>query len=942
MLLYDKLYIDVMKIFGLYSTKQNNLLYILHKNLNNNSFYTCDNKQIIRIDDISYMPSEYNKKPIIKFHPFNGLQESCSHLIIDDSIHLYLRNLTYDIFKKIITIKDGTSTNHTLNSAQIATLETPTINTKYKLYNLFNILTSTSFSKNLISFEINFNSTLKDAKINFKYSLYEMLKSIKNNMIFGIHLEDHEIELFKQIYKNYIIIIINDLFKETVKIPEKSNQHSNFYILLRIRLMLEEIYWKKYNISFISLFKKKLPKYKKMLSNLNYYNQYDVFTNFDSIYTEEDRKFDQKAYQSEIQIRKESEPNWTLLKGDIVGKNKQLPVANKDEYIVHLINDFGQLIKYNYKQYQDKIIKFNTELLVQNYEDNYQQFKNNQKWQEIFNLQNMVLNILENNGGGLWYDTRISKYCFRSKLNADIAEVNSDKLGDLLTRALQKKITSYLNHDNLQNDYAIEIILVSKLKGIDKHLLGTKEKADNTIKVLLFKDEIQTIDSDVFDVKNNEFFQNSTTDLFFTRNRFIANKHLLKRYPQNQAIIPYNREQTFIEKFIYYLVKENQELSDYIINWLAYYFQNLQKSKTALVLLGEKELTKDIFWNIIIKEIFSKQYCTTIDDKECDTTLVSDIAKDKLFFHIGDIDTADTDFDDETLALIIKYLLIRPSVTTDANEEIDIHGQILITAANPAPYLKKVLSKCTVVEVNNIDTIMEKVDVEDEGELEDKINIDLNNFVDLLSSYNVISENAECRIDTEARETLKGNKSSNVDKDEIEQNVDDFIQAIKDRDVKYFEKVEGTKDKKGNDIYEQLKYAFNKGYFISQDLYLYYNAINELPFKTNKPLTDRLKVKDEMFKQEVKTLKISTENGEEKVLFQSYKTPKETGGKELYKIDDYIQAKDINIPDGATVTTSQSESKIKEFTFTSEDEEEKCIQRTKEYKDKNKKEKEQK
>ena len=936
-------YQNVMAFLGLKSIKQNNLLHILNKNLKNDYMYTCDNKQMIRIDD---MHLYYNQKPIIVFHPLTKLKESCSHLLIDDSIHLYLRNLTFNIFRKIITTKDGTIVTYITNAfdtPQLDNLSNPTKNTKFKFYNLFNILSATSFSKNLISFEIDFTNSPKSAKVNFKYPLYDMLSTIHNNTIFGIHLEDDEIKLFKQIYENYIISKIDDLFKEPIEIPTQSDHYPQFYTLMTIKLMLEEFYWKNYDICFIFNFKNKIKIYKDMLSNLNHYTQYDEFTKFDNIYTEKDQELDQEAYKNELKIRQETEPNWLLLKDDEMGKNKQQLVVIENNNIGQVVDSFGNFLgSYNIKQYNNAINRLNTDMLVQNHKDNYQLWKNDQEWKEIFYLQNLVLDILKTNGGALWYDTRIKKYCFRSKLNGSISEVDSKELGDLLTRALKEKIIHYKNNNKYDVlDYAMEIVLVSKLKGINNQKLSINEKSNDIIKILLFENEIKTIDDDVFKVDmNNEFFKNDN-DSFFTRNRFVPNDYLIKRYQQDQLIATASTEQTFIENFIYHLVKENQELSDYIINWLAYYFQNLQKSKTALVLLGEQEVTKDIFWNIIIKEIFSKQYCTTIDDKECDTTLVSEIAKDKLFFHIGDIDDPDTMFDDETLALIIKDLLIKPSVTTDTNEEIYIHGQILITAKNPAPYLKKVLSKCTVIEINNIDTIMQKLDVEDEAELEDAIYSDLNNFTDRLVNYKIISENALTKVDTEARQILKGNESSNVNKDDINKRLDDFIQAIKDKDTDYFEKVYGTKDKKGGDVYEHLKYAFNKddGYFIGQDMYLYYNAINELPFKTNKPLMDRLKIKDKMFRQEVKVLKILTKDGKKDVLFSIPSGGKETGNKDLYRIADYKLAEDIKIPDGATVISSQE--KLDKFTFTSKSEEEKCIQRSKEYKDKKKKEKEQ-
>jgi hypothetical protein len=880
---------------------------------------------------------------MIPFHPLTSLKESCSHLLIDDSVHLYLRNLTSNIFVKIITTKDRTIDPNIINmfdTNQLNNLLNPNKNTKYKFNNLFNIVSATSFSKNLISFEIDFTNSPQSAKVNFKYPLYDILNTIQNNTIFGIYLEDNEIRLFKQIYENYIIDIIDNLFKEPIKILKESNHYSKFYILATIKLILEETYLEKYNISFIFSLKSRIERYKDMLSNLNQYTSYNEFTNFDYIDTENSQKIDQEAYKNEIQIRQASEPNWLLLKGDKMGNRKKQVAVIKNDNIGHTLDKFGFLIEYDLEQYQNKIRKFNAGIIAQEYENNYQIWKNNQKWNKIFYWQNLVLYILENNGGGLWYDTRINKYCFRSKLNASTINVDNNELGNLLTRALREKITTHLNQNNRADlsNYAIEIVLVFKLKSLNKQTLNINEKADNVIKILLFENAIHTIDDDVFDINNNDiYFQQDDTDFLYTRNRFVPNQYLEKRYLNKKLRNTSKVEKTVTEDFIFHLTRENQELFDYIMNWLAYYFQYLQKTKTALVLLGEQEVTQGIFWNIIIQEIFSQQYCTTINDKEHGTDSVYSIAKDTLFFHIGDIIGVDTKFDDNTLALIIKEFLIKPSVITDANAVIDIHGQMIITAKNPAPYLKKVLSKCTVIEVNNIDTIIKNLHLEDESELEDMILNDLHNFTDKLLQYEVIIDKALTKIDTEARQILKSNKSSNIDSEDIDKKLDAFIQAIKDKEIDYFKKVKDG----DNIIYEHLKNAFTKdeGYFINQYLFDCYNSIYaNQPFKNKKQFMNKLKGKDDMFKQEVKIFKILDKKGKEKVLFQSYKTSKETGNKELYKIKDYKLASDIIIPNEATILSSQEN--ITKFTFENNEDIDRCIERTKKYRAEKVKEKE--
>jgi hypothetical protein len=476
---------------------------------------------------------------------------------------------------------------------------------------------------------------------------------------------------------------------------------------------------------------------------------------------------------------------------------------------------------------------------------------------------------------------------------------------------------------------------VHKLNGIHNQKLKQSERASNVIKILLFENEIPTIDDDRFDVQSFLEFSKDEGDFFYTRNRFVTTKYFLEpssldhctllnnKIPYD-AFFTYNNEKylfetkqetsyygrsSFIEDFVFYLVDEDIPSYYYLMNWLACFFNTRQKSGTALVLLGDQEVTQNILWKKIIQEIFGIQYCITINDEECSSASSFDIAKDKLFFHIGDTNNPATKFDDETLYKLVKELLVKQSITRlneeDKQEEITIHGQMIITAKNPAPYVKRALSKCTVIKVNDMDTIIQKLGVPDELILEDKIHKDLENFSGILRFFHLNHELTKYAMDTNDRKEISGNKTSNINKEDVEKDIDAFITAIKTKDLKYFEKVKELED---GVIYEHLKSAFTKdeGYFIGQDLLHYYNATHEQKFENKKHLMDKLKEKDEMFTQEVKTLKVLTAEQNEEVLFQATKTTKETGNKELYKIIDYTMAHGITIPYGSIVISSQT------------------------------------
>jgi len=337
---------------------------------------------------------------------------------------------------------------------------------------------------------------------------------------------------------------------------------------------------------------------------------------------------------------------------------------------------------------------------------------------------------------------------------------------------------------------------------------------------------------------------------------------------------------------------------------------NLYNSGTALVLLGNIELTKNVFWDKIITKIFGLKYCITINDDECKSNSLFEIAKEKLFFHIEDIKNANTIFDDNTMSIIVKDLLVKSNLLKlnkeREEESIDIYGQTLITTENPYPYIKRSMSRCTIIETNDLETILKKLSIQDEAMLEEMIDLNLYHFAEILRDFPYNDEYARYALNTDIRKKIIKDTQSNVNKVDIEEHINSFIQAIKDKDIDFFENVKSLDD---GSIYSHLVSAFEDGYFIGQDLYKYYNAIFPNEFNSQKQLIDRLKLKDNMFKQIIDTLRISKPDGSNKKnLFSAYTTNKKTDSKKLYKIEGYKLPKDITIPSGYVIVSSQGKS----------------------------------
>jgi hypothetical protein len=913
-----------MKVFTLFS-KDLKTFYIQILRILNIGFFGNDQnnqrltnkyiKQIIECGSrefVSYSTYlfgwQLEKEEMVPFHPCSDYN-SCSLLLIENQIHQELSRTAFDEVIDVLKMKatdiDEKKIPRRYKDEILNQFDSSNTFTVLKWENLFKVLTATPYIKHMIDFSFDTDTIFSNTKVICTYPLYDYLGEIEDKTIFGIEFKSNEIKVIKQIYRYQVIDKLEELFSKKITVIQNSNAFPKFYIWMRIYFEVCKQYKHRFLRGYI---KSNIEPLEKKLENLNQYNIEDLKWN--SLLSQ----FDTEEYNTEIKKREECYPK--LLSKEFMMAKEKNKLMTVEEYNIKL-NDK------TIDKYITELSKLNAKIMLQEEMSRVQQLQNSTEYQGILEMQRLVMSIINDEGGRLWYDTRIKKYCFRSRYDGKIVEHNKKDITEILNRAIQKNLPKYHIDDTNTFSHIIEVELIETINDILKYKLKNELKSNDTVKVLIFTNQIPTIDDDVFDTTLNKEIFKSETDLLFKRNRFVPTKYLAKRaqyqggirgvedynFKQQvvqQALSNSKPEASFIQLFITKMVKGDKNKLNWIINWLAYYFQELKKTGTALVLLGDQEVTQNLLYKHIIEPIFGKRYCTIIDDNtEYQTAKIEEVAKDKLFIHIGDIDDAGTKFDDITLALLIKTLLIQESISfqniNDVEEQL-IYSQVLITATNPAPYLKKSLSKCTVISVNNMDAIIEELELEDETELEDKIFKDLDNFSDLLNQHKVDHHLLTEKFITDEKAELKGETKANVNKEDRDSKVDDFIKAIKDKNLEYFEKIKGVTDNRNKDIYKQLENCFNKedGYFVTNDLYLYFNAIySNYNFKSNTKFLELLKEKDSMFKQQYLKLTLLNESGDNKVIFEKYSSEGlDIGSKNLLKINDYKLAEDFTISAG--------------------------------------------
>lgn len=305
-------------------------------------------------------------------------------------------------------------------------------------------------------------------------------------------------------------------------------------------------------------------------------------------------------------------------------------------------------------------------------------------------------------------------------------------------------------------------------------------------------------------------------------------------------------QKSIIENFIRFISQDDNQFN-YIMNWLAQFFQTLNKSNTALVLIGDTEVT-DILVNKIIRPIFAskKEYFSTINDDTLKKTNET-IIKDKIFYHIGELSTANAK-DRRTSRLVMDILKSNSIFPADAleNNETYIYGQLLITSNKdtPYPFLKDSYSHCTVFKVKYLDTVLKKLAM-NRLDFEEMIQNDLNNFSNILAQHQ-IDRRHYAIAETAEKDALPSMKNGILRTRELEAQIEFFTQKIREKNLAYFENVK----KEDSALYKELEYNFKEDMIAQPLLSDYFNLIyGDIIFSENSYLLEILKEKAEMFKK---------------------------------------------------------------------------------------------
>jgi hypothetical protein len=497
------------------------------------------------------------------------------------------------------------------------------------------------------------------------------------------------------------------------------------------------------------------------------------------------------------------------------------------------IDSFLRITK-NEKQKLNRIlenmntIKQQNEIIKVQNEINY--LKNELYLQNIKNMHNETMRYINSLGIYIWTNYSISQIYYR--INA-FSKKEKIKTHDDLYVLVKTNIRVY---DNME-----------KVKMCDNTLLLVKNL------LLRCKDDLFFPDSSKEFININQYMYKNTFQYSSFLYKRVSEKQIFqstqKVLPPLEELVPIDKElsdasNSYIFDFLNLMIPNENEVI-YIFKWLSLFFQTMKKTETALVLIGDIEVS-NILIEQIIRPIFAykKEYFGRIDD----STLKKPneiIIKDKIFYHIGEL-SRENCMNKNTSRLVIDILKRNQYSHIHAIENNEIYslGQLIVTAEKetPYPFLKDSYSQCRVFRISHIDTILKKLDV-DRITFDSLIHDDLEKFSNQLAQEYLGDMELYRITDTEEKNALPTMKNGILMTSGLKKNIENFIKNIKEKKLRYFINIQEEKN-----MYEELIHNFEENMISQPLLSQYFNLIyGDTIFAENTHLLEILKEKSEMF-----------------------------------------------------------------------------------------------
>ena len=358
----------------------------------------------------------------------------------------------------------------------------------------------------------------------------------------------------------------------------------------------------------------------------------------------------------------------------------------------------------------------------------------------------------------------------------------------------------------------LEIVL-SNFLGIDVDLsafIKSRSKKENLVDE--FENEFKIRPNDLIMVSGTTFEPNNKEEFIkqengtFLRNEFKLSKYLqMKGDEIDNVNFRFENLKTFY--FLLHLLNHDYQRVQWVINWLAYFFQELKKSQVALVLIGIQGTGKNIFFNQIIRPLFGEAYTKAINDKSLNTKYKGSLIENVIFLNLDEI-SANTSLSDSQKNFI-KALITNESVTIEKKfenleQETLLYAQVLITSNEAyAVEIEPNDRRYTVFPTGETLLSTNFLGLASYEALSDVLQSELEMFACYLKAYPVDVQLANAALSTpekdemiyeyQMREEVKVIKQQKVLQPKLtklQKNLTEYVYAIKNKNFTFFEPIQ--------------------------------------------------------------------------------------------------------------------------------------------------------
>ncbi len=270
---------------------------------------------------------------------------------------------------------------------------------------------------------------------------------------------------------------------------------------------------------------------------------------------------------------------------------------------------------------------------------------------------------------------------------------------------------------------------------------------------------------------------------------------------------------------------------DWVMNWMAAFFQTRKKSQVSLVMRGAQGAGKGILWTEVLQHLFGAEQTIQVNDKALDTSFLGGIVEGKLFFNLDEIShniAGSKKIKNFLKALVTNQSIVAEKKHKNIEGETPLFGQIFITSNEP--YIIEVEPGDRRFTVLMTGEKLSKVDYLGHGSYENlsaAIKKELPYFASYLKQYRVDIEMANTALETQEKTAL-----INATNDKFTMLAD----AIRKKDMTFFIDLEEDSPI----LYDEIREDFGKNRICQPKIKVYFKELFDEEI-TAKKLMDRLR-----------------------------------------------------------------------------------------------------